>query len=359
MNTTILNREFQHPADGWYHIEPRGEHPNTEAGVVQIIDDAAVDTIVLAFNRDADAGALSHGREMLIDHEHFSHDSDKETRAFGWLNRLQARPDGIYGQIRWSNTGKAAVDGGDYRFFSTEYDPARCAILNREKPTRLRPLALAGLTLTNRPNNRGAKPITNRTLSPEEPAAPASASADRDHTMKLINAELGLSPEAAETAAVEALRKLMNRATTAESDLAALKPKYEILTNRVGELLDEQIAADLDGHGIKDEAVRNKLIPVLKPMANRAERVDFLALMGTSEPKEAAQPLTNRGTAQLPKGKAGGADEKLIESKKAGLITNRAAQLQRDMPGLSTATAFITAQRAIENEIATGAITLK
>jgi hypothetical protein len=28
MNTPILNREFQHPADGWYHIEPKGEHPS-------------------------------------------------------------------------------------------------------------------------------------------------------------------------------------------------------------------------------------------------------------------------------------------------------------------------------------------
>ena len=70
---------------------------------------------------------------MLIDHEHFSHDADKETRAFGWLTRLQNREDGIYGQVRWSATGKAAVDGGDYRFFSTEYDPENLAVLNREK----------------------------------------------------------------------------------------------------------------------------------------------------------------------------------------------------------------------------------
>ena len=133
MNAPILNREFKHPADGWYHIEPKGEHPNRTAGVVQVIDAPACEAIVNRFNADADAGTLTHGHEMLIDHEHFSHDADKETRAFGWLTRLQNREDGIYGQVRWSATGKAAVDGGDYRFFSTEYDPENLAVLNREK----------------------------------------------------------------------------------------------------------------------------------------------------------------------------------------------------------------------------------
>ena len=161
MNKPILNRNFQHPADGWYHIEAIGEHPNAEAGVVQVIDAAAVESIVNRFNAAAAAGKLSHGHEMLIDHEHFKHDSDKETRAFGWLTRLENRADGIYGQIRWTATGKPAVDGGDYRFFSTEYAPADLEEVGGVK-NRVRPLALDGLTLTNEPNNKGQRPITNR-----------------------------------------------------------------------------------------------------------------------------------------------------------------------------------------------------
>src|SRR5262245_42711911 len=122
MNARILNRDFQHPADGWYMIEPAGEHPNADGGVVQVIDGEAGERIVNRFNADAEAGTLSHGHEMLIDHEHFKHDLEKETIAYGWLTRLQNRADGIYGQIRWTDTGKPAVDGGSYRFFSTEYD---------------------------------------------------------------------------------------------------------------------------------------------------------------------------------------------------------------------------------------------
>ena len=124
MKSQILNRAFQHPTDSWYQIESKGNHPNQRSKVIQVIDDEAAQSIVNRFNADAEAGQLAHGHEMLIDHEHFKHDADKETIAYGWLQKLQNRADGIYGQIRWTNTGKSAVDGGDYRFFSTEYDPA-------------------------------------------------------------------------------------------------------------------------------------------------------------------------------------------------------------------------------------------
>jgi hypothetical protein len=167
MNPPILNREFQHPADGWYQVEAQGEHPHRAAGVVQVIDTASAASIVERFNADAAAGRLRHGHEMLIDHEHFSDQSDQETRAYGWLQELQNRDDGIYGRIRWTATGQAAVDGGDYRFFSTEYEPQDLQVLIDGKPQKVRPLRLAGLTLTNMNNNRGQKPITNRSVGDE------------------------------------------------------------------------------------------------------------------------------------------------------------------------------------------------
>ena len=114
---------------------------------------------------------------MLIDHEHFKHEMDQETLAYGWLQQLQGREDGIYGRIRWTGTGQPSVDQGDYRFFSTEYDRADLAVLNSEgKLKRVRPTRLDGLTLTNAPNNKGGKPITNR-----DEFRGAGASADSKH----------------------------------------------------------------------------------------------------------------------------------------------------------------------------------
>jgi phage I-like protein len=166
MRSTILNRQFEHPTDGWYQIEVPGDHPNTDGAVVQVIDGVAVDHIVTTFNREAADYRQKHGVDfpgMLIDHEHFKHDADKETRAYGWLMELENRAGKPFGRIMWTATGKAATDGGDYRFFSTEYDKEDLQVINRNTtPPQVRPLRLAGLTLTNDPNNKGGAPITNR-----------------------------------------------------------------------------------------------------------------------------------------------------------------------------------------------------
>ena len=114
MNLPILNRQFQHPADGWYQIEVPGEHLNAGSGVLQVIDAAAVDSIVNRFNQEAAAYEPQHGTPfpgMLVDHEHFKHDPDKETIAYGWLMRMENRDGKPFGQIRWTNTGKPAIDG--------------------------------------------------------------------------------------------------------------------------------------------------------------------------------------------------------------------------------------------------------
>ena len=365
MNTPILNREFQHPTDGWYHIEPKGEHPNREAGVVQVIDGAACEVIVNRFNADADAGTLTHGHEMLIDHEHFSHDADKETRAFGWLGRLQNRDDGIYGQIRWSATGKIAVDGGDYRFFSTEYATNDLAVLNK-KGTRVRPLALAGLTLTNRPNNKGGRPITNSeerrsqtdatTTLPDDPASPAAGDLadiqNRKKTkMKQIAQKLGLSADASEEAIIGELTKLENRATTAEAQVSPLTVERDTLKNRLAELDAEQIDADLDAHGVKDAAVRNRLKPVLAPMKNREERVAFLTDV-VAKPATQAAPQTklfNRDGKSPSGGKNANGENTGAERERAQRITNRAVELQKIHNNLNAASAVIMAQREIES----------
>lgn len=314
MNASILNRNFEHPADGWYHIEPKGKHFNAGAEVTQVIDNQAITSIVNRFNAEASAGTLPHGHEMLIDHEHFKHDAGKETRAFGWLTRLQNRGDGIYGQIRWTGTGEAAVNGGDYRFFSTEYDPADVEILNRDGgKITARPLRLSGLTLTNSPNNKGAKPITNRHLQAE---TQTKIKNEKSNTMKQVAQTLGLSAEASEEAIVAELTRI---------------------TNRVAQMLDEQIDTDLDSHGIKDSAVRNKLKTVLAGMEDRAARVEFLGIINRAEPRtpEGRLPLTNREKAKTPSAKEMETDDEQHQRERATKISNRAAELKSVAPGRS------------------------
>lgn len=289
----ILNRDFSHPTDGWYQIEPKGEHANRAAGLVQIIDDEAADSIVSRFNQDAGAGKLRHGSELLIDHEHFSDQLDKETRAYGWLQELQRREDGIYGRIRWSKTGKEAVDGGDYRFFSTEYAPEDLKLLNSStqdsQPRRVRPLRLDGLTLTNMNNNRGQKPITNRGHSPNT-------------TMNAVAIKLGLPADASEETVLAEITRVLNRV----AELAPYEEQNKSLRNRLEAIDTEQVHTLLDLHGVQDEKLRNRLRPVLAGLKNREERVAALLDFGFKpedrRPSERQAPrLLNRNAGRQPR----------------------------------------------------------
>jgi hypothetical protein len=293
MKLPILNREFQHPPDGWYQIEAKGEHPNRRAGIVQVIDDQACQSIVNRFNAEAAQPGFAG---MLIDHEHFKHDTDKETVAYGWLGKLENRADGIYGQIRWTDTGKKAVDGGDYRFFSTEYDPADLEVINKsdksDKVRRVRPLRLDGLTLTNANNNKGQKPITNRGVETDPP--------QKAKHMKTVCTLLGLSADASE----EAVHAEVARAL-----------------NRVKELESSQIENDLETYKNRFDPKQREFIKTLL-VTNRAATLEFLKTQPEGKGPLAPARLHNRQTAQPMDAAAGGepADEAALSAERSSAI---------------------------------------
>ena len=321
---TILNREFKHPADGWYQIERRGFFPATADDgrkVVQVIDEKALASIVNRFNTAAAAGALTHGAELLIDHEHFRHQRDArgqkngESRAYGWVKSLRATADGLEMQNRWSATGQAAVDGGDYRFFSTEYDeqqpgevwqPVPAAEVPLEIRNKfpgfefLRPLQLTGLTLTNDHNNKGQRPITvvNRHSSTGAgaPGGSQPQPTNKNTRMKSVCTLLGLSPDAAEDAVLAEVTKLKNR----NAALEPLATENLTLKNRNTELEGEQCDGLMDAHGLKADApARVTLKPVLLTLKNREARTSFLkdcVIAPAASGKGAQTQLHNRNT---------------------------------------------------------------
>lgn len=300
MNPSILNPDFSHPADGWYQIEPKGEHPNQAAGVIQVIDDKAMKSIVEHFNQDAAAGKLRHGNEMLIDHEHFSDQPDKETRAYGWLVELQAREDGIYGRVRWSKTGAEAVDGGDYRFFSTEYAPKDCV--------ECQVASGDGLTLTNMNNNRGQKPITNR-----DPGSPVNQSTTETKRMNTIASQLGLAADASEESILAEVTRLLNRVT----EMIPHEEENKTLRERLAAIDAEQVHTLLDLHGVRDEKIRNRLQPVLNSLKNREERIAALLDFGFKlEERQAAERpsprLLNRGAGRQPRSELINTNEQVL-----------------------------------------------
>lgn len=148
--------EFQLAPDGRCHLIPQGEFPNSQSDVVQVIDPPALRSILVNFTK---VKSQPDWPGLLVDFDHFSYDADKESRAAGWIENLEARPNGLWASIRWTTEGGKAVAGGGYRFLSPVFDARDCQNLGGK---RVRPLRLESAGLTNQPCMKTLTALTNR-----------------------------------------------------------------------------------------------------------------------------------------------------------------------------------------------------
>jgi hypothetical protein len=82
------------------------------------------------------------------------------SKAAGWITELKADTEGLWAKVRWTAKGESAVTGGEYRLVSPVFPkPSLCEDLGEN---RIRPRQLQSVALTNEPNIKGARPLTNR-----------------------------------------------------------------------------------------------------------------------------------------------------------------------------------------------------
>jgi hypothetical protein len=156
MNPTLLTNSFTLPEDGWYQLAPEGEFPHKATGLVQVLDPDACRAIAADF---AKASAMSNFGGVLVDYDHFSLDRDKTSEAAGWILNVEHRPGlGLWGKIRWTDTGEAAIRGGRYRYISPVWRQDECDALDGGK---VRPRRLTNAAVTNSPNLFGMIPLSN------------------------------------------------------------------------------------------------------------------------------------------------------------------------------------------------------
>ena len=85
-----------------------------------------------------------------------SHDNSSD----GGLNgEKSSSGTGLWAQIRWSDVGEEAVKGGRYRFLSPVWARRDCVDLG---DGRVRPVRLLNAAVTNDPNLKGLRPLSNR-----------------------------------------------------------------------------------------------------------------------------------------------------------------------------------------------------
>lgn len=306
----ILNGQFELPTDGWCHAMAIGEFPNSvvepdpaQPGgmrlrrVMQICDRDSAVAMVAAFNR---AAAAPEFCGLLVDRDHESDDPSKTTDAWGWVMGLENRDDGLYANIRWTDLGEPAVRGGRFRFLSPVFAEDRCEDLGNG---RLRPLVLDKLGLTNDPNIRPLRPLSNRAaLENEQITSTAGEPGRKESSMdykKELLALLGLDVAATDediSAAItgkqessgemENMRKdcadLTNRCAKAESELAVVKRAE----------LERNVEADLEEH---KDVIANRDEVKAALMTNRSEALKLLKALNKPTTR-----LHNRASAVTP-----------------------------------------------------------
>lgn len=299
---------FALPADGWFQIARTGnvekelEMPGPAKATVrirQVLDTPDMEAIVARFRQQAAAPQFAG---LLVDFDHFSCDDDKSTRAAAWIENVECRGSELWAQMRLSASGRAALEGGDYRHFSPVLGfPPR----QYTEGETVHPAALLGGALTNQPTFRGMVPLSNR----QDSATTTTTEVTTMDYKKTLLALLGL-PDTATDAEIEA-------AVAPASENMQNGKKFPETKCRLEKLEAAQIDSDLDSHGLKGEA-REKWKAALTK--NRDEGLALLAALG-SEGSGYAR-THNRETAKTP-GTADKAEPSLDERRNAAVAEYR------------------------------------
>jgi phage I-like protein len=185
----------------WVHLIPAGQFAGRDGRGPYILKDAQA--VVAASNRE--------GLEAVIDYDHQTDlsavkDVGGTAPAAGWIKVLEARADGIWGKVEWTERGAAAVTAREYRYLSP--------VCLHTRAGEVKSILRAGLT--NNPNLHLAALASQETkLQPE--------GKDMNELLKALAAALGLpadSDQAAIMAALTALVTSANASTTAIATMA-------------------------------------------------------------------------------------------------------------------------------------------
>ena len=163
-HVVIFNRAPLVAASGWIHIVPKGELPNADAKLVQVLDEPALDSILSgieqAKNRLGDKWpGIYAGRE------HFIYDDTKDSAALAWFKDFEKRGDGIWAKDDGlTPAGVDAVKNREYKFTSFVADRSD---LKKIEGDKYRVMAIETVGFTNQANGKELlTPITNRSLRP-------------------------------------------------------------------------------------------------------------------------------------------------------------------------------------------------
>jgi phage I-like protein len=257
-------------APEWVHLLPAGVATTMDARGPYMVESA--DEVIAASFADSD--------KLPIDENHsidLAAPRGESSPARGWIVAMEARADGIWGKVRWNNSGKELLADEAYRGLSP--------VISHTKDKRV--IRILRASLVNRPNLRGLT-----ALNQEEPQTMAfmekliakmglKAGATEEDILAALPgkdtpalqsalAEIGtaLGVEGAEATAIVAAAKL---AGSGKDSLVALQAQVETLSNELKETRDAKARATSEA--FIDGAIRDR-----RAGLNAGNREEMIAL---------------------------------------------------------------------------------
>jgi len=143
--------ELQTSASDWLLLVEYGEHPH-EKGLQKITQEIAQK---LASDFQSLRSRLARkfvGCPVYVGHpddpDFNCRPGHSDTRAYAWVDAMQARDDGLYILPRWSKAGSEMLSSSYYRFLSPRW------LMKRTGKT-FEPVRLVSVGMTNQPNIAG------------------------------------------------------------------------------------------------------------------------------------------------------------------------------------------------------------
>ncbi|WP_332117251.1 phage protease [Azorhizobium caulinodans] len=288
----------------WVHLVPAGTFAGLDGRGPYTLADAAS---VIALSMGA-------GAKLPVDENHaidLAAPKGEPSPARGWIVALEARADGIWGRVEWTETGKALLADRAYRGLSPALAIAKAGG---------RVLAVLRASLTNNPNLADLTTLHHRSQSTMDIAAlrqtlglatdasedailaaiRANATAVSTHAAErtAITTALGLAESAAGTEIVTALQAR----ATGDQETAALRTTVVELQTSLARL--QQDGARKEAERVIDDAIKGGkvgLVPLREHYITR-----HMAEPAAVAKEIAAMPdLHSGGLRQIPK-EAGG-----------------------------------------------------
>ena len=146
---------FDGTDDGWMKIAPFGSYPGSRPGRPQHFTEVEANAMVGEFRSlRGRLGRMFRGAPVYIGHPDKDPAVYTDHRRLGKVIDLQARPDGLYGEVEWNALGLENKREGYWVFPSPRWD----APAGRSE---FRPDRLISVGLTNMPRIAASEPVTN------------------------------------------------------------------------------------------------------------------------------------------------------------------------------------------------------